>query len=538
MFGLSKTQVHTDTFGDGCLDFPYYLHAVLVHEGQAVSGHYWSFIFDERRGKWLKFNDITVSESSLEEMRKESVGGFHNASAYCLMYVDRTRLEMGQGDVNTSATSQHDLLASLPPDLRLIVEEDNTAFQQELQAWDEEQRRKTLAASSSTASTAVTTVTASTMTTATSAAMTSSSSSGQWKNAESQCRPRSGSDDQDVVVTGEQRPGDAIIIKPMNSALARFADHHAQLSVQQTLTATTAAILSSSSPLEVIKKAMEKELMRLKGLSSSLLQHLPSEDPRMSHIVLYLLCSHADDLTVQIILSEQFALCALMDTARIKGLRHHAHEIYKSLYNSAGKDGIKHYEFWHKRYFHFRQSVLMFTEAIEAYCSSRFQEALPYFNQAWIHNTEPDIANGLLGEEAKINSKMLSYFRRKSLQQLNHQTLKSFECEEDMTDALTVMLQQILPSLSHLSLSELKEDQATVEEVRANWCQFLEKDLSAEKIERLDDFLSKMFDGSGASMQMAVAKENSLGQMLVDKYINVMRKLKDEGELTSWMETS
>ena len=79
------------------VQYPYHLHSVLVHEGQAVSGHYWSFIYDERRSKWLKFNDITVSESSEEEMHKESVGGFHNASAYCLMYVDRSRQEHGQG---------------------------------------------------------------------------------------------------------------------------------------------------------------------------------------------------------------------------------------------------------------------------------------------------------------------------------------------------------------------------------------------------------------------------------------------------------
>lgn len=66
---------------------------MLVHEGQAASGHYWAFIYDEERSMWLKFNDITISESSWAELERESVGGYHNASAYCLMYVDKSRIQ-------------------------------------------------------------------------------------------------------------------------------------------------------------------------------------------------------------------------------------------------------------------------------------------------------------------------------------------------------------------------------------------------------------------------------------------------------------
>ena len=84
-----------DTF---FFQFPYHLHAVLVHEGQAASGHYWAYIHDSCRDQWLKFNDITVSEASWEELEKESVGGYHNASAYCLMYVDKTRIMPESGE--------------------------------------------------------------------------------------------------------------------------------------------------------------------------------------------------------------------------------------------------------------------------------------------------------------------------------------------------------------------------------------------------------------------------------------------------------
>lgn len=67
---------------------PYRLHAVLVHEGQANAGHYWAYIYDPRQHCWMKYNDITVTKSSWEELVRDSFGGYRNASAYCLMYID------------------------------------------------------------------------------------------------------------------------------------------------------------------------------------------------------------------------------------------------------------------------------------------------------------------------------------------------------------------------------------------------------------------------------------------------------------------
>lgn len=87
------------------LQHPYHLHAVLVHEGQAASGHYWAYIHDVGTDQWLKFNDITVSEASWEELEKESVGGYHNASAYCLMYIDKTRIEEMSGRIDYNIVS-------------------------------------------------------------------------------------------------------------------------------------------------------------------------------------------------------------------------------------------------------------------------------------------------------------------------------------------------------------------------------------------------------------------------------------------------
>lgn len=67
---------------------PYRLHAVLVHEGQASAGHYWAYIYDHANQRWMKYNDVCITESSWDELERDSFGGITNASAYCLMYID------------------------------------------------------------------------------------------------------------------------------------------------------------------------------------------------------------------------------------------------------------------------------------------------------------------------------------------------------------------------------------------------------------------------------------------------------------------
>lgn len=76
---------------------PYRLHAVLVHEGQANAGHYWAYIYDPQHSCWMKYNDISVTKSSWEELVRDSFGGYRNASAYCLMYINDKKSFLVQG---------------------------------------------------------------------------------------------------------------------------------------------------------------------------------------------------------------------------------------------------------------------------------------------------------------------------------------------------------------------------------------------------------------------------------------------------------
>ncbi|KAH6686759.1 hypothetical protein F5X68DRAFT_12147 [Plectosphaerella plurivora] len=42
----------------------YDLHAVICHSGQMTAGHYWNWIHDTEAGKWRKYNDATVTETT------------------------------------------------------------------------------------------------------------------------------------------------------------------------------------------------------------------------------------------------------------------------------------------------------------------------------------------------------------------------------------------------------------------------------------------------------------------------------------------
>ncbi|CAL9684958.1 unnamed protein product [Knipowitschia caucasica] len=117
---------------------PYRLHAVLVHEGQASAGHYWAYIYDHRHRRWIKYNDINVSESSWEELERDSFGGMTNASAYCLMYIDDRMPQLVTEDTDDETGQPLVGMDSLPSVLRRYVHEDNRWFQQELSEWEEQ----------------------------------------------------------------------------------------------------------------------------------------------------------------------------------------------------------------------------------------------------------------------------------------------------------------------------------------------------------------------------------------------------------------
>ena len=55
--------------------YEYKLMGVLVHSGIAEAGHYYSLTCDRQSGKWFEFNDHTVKEFPIEDLKEECFGG-------------------------------------------------------------------------------------------------------------------------------------------------------------------------------------------------------------------------------------------------------------------------------------------------------------------------------------------------------------------------------------------------------------------------------------------------------------------------------
>ncbi|KAL8173535.1 UNVERIFIED_CONTAM: hypothetical protein K2H54_005492, partial [Gekko kuhli] len=129
-------------YADPFLDqVPYHLHAVLVHEGQANAGHYWAYVYNPARRSWLKYNDISVTEASWEELERDSFGGLKNASAYCLMYINGTLFRSAAAEEDYSGHFQREVEV-LSAELQRYIQENNWRVEQEMAEWEEEQSCK------------------------------------------------------------------------------------------------------------------------------------------------------------------------------------------------------------------------------------------------------------------------------------------------------------------------------------------------------------------------------------------------------------
>ena len=66
---------------------PYWLQGILIHDGEANSGHYYSFVYDRKQDVWWRFNDHTVELEDEKTVMSEAIGSEGSKkTAYCLIY--------------------------------------------------------------------------------------------------------------------------------------------------------------------------------------------------------------------------------------------------------------------------------------------------------------------------------------------------------------------------------------------------------------------------------------------------------------------
>ncbi|XP_013422019.1 ubiquitin carboxyl-terminal hydrolase 25-like isoform X2 [Lingula anatina] len=496
--------------------FPYRLHAVLVHEGQAASGHYWAYVYDHANGRWLKFNDITVTEASWEELEKEGIGGYHNASAYCLMYVDTSREDLIQDssslvDKETgqiSNSTQTDVVKKLAQDLQDYISEDNTKFCQEMEDWDRKQQQ-------AAAATVTTAPAAATVTTA----------------------PGAGGDSE-VTIVGEKKPLSPTVSSSVQNSQSY---QHALLALRSTVD-TLEAVLGAMTKEQWEQKRPEGhvlqvanfEINKAEKLSQKLPEMLPKKDSRLSHMLVYCIaCKAPTHSVIHRVVMEQIAFTRIGDTdAKFKAIKGAAERKLSEMISDASEQMKSEYKKWHENFSNFRRVIMCVVLGIEAFHKERYQESLPYLHYAYLTNRSL-IADG--NRMKGFDNKLMAYYQRQCLLHLNDMALQQFEADEDISGVSIIMNNLVLPCLPSLFHTSYQDDTLAAEELREKWCNILAQEVSGDKLEKLQDVMSKLFDPPSETRtsvkfpQLNYIKDSS---EFLERYAKVM----DLAEKNSYLE--
>ncbi|NWT04583.1 UBP25 hydrolase, partial [Mionectes macconnelli] len=338
---------------------PYRLHAVLVHEGQANAGHYWAYIYDHHQNRWMKYNDISVTKSTWEELERDSFGGYRNASAYCLMYINDKEQYLIQEEFNKETGQMLVGMDTLPSDLRDYVKEDNKRFEKELEEWDAELAQK-----------------------------------AQQEKLLSQI-PRAPAPSPAPVQAGEpeylEQPSRTDIskhlkedsVQAINKALAEQEDRGPEAIMDTVmLTPNMQGIIMAigkarnvydrCGPEAGFFKAIKLEYTRLLKLAQE--DPPPECDYRLRHAIVYFIQNQAPKKIIERTLLEQFADHNLSFDERCRNIMKVAQAKLEMI--KPDEVNMEEYERWHQDYRHFRETTMFLMVGLEFFQKKRFLSPL------------------------------------------------------------------------------------------------------------------------------------------------------------------
>ncbi|XP_012371299.1 ubiquitin carboxyl-terminal hydrolase 28 isoform X6 [Octodon degus] len=432
---------------------PYHLHAVLVHEGQANAGHYWAYIYNQPRQIWLKYNDISVTESSWEELERDSYGGLRNVSAYCLMYINDKLPHFNAETASDESDQMVGELEALSAELKHYIQEDNWRFEQEVEGWEEEQSCKI-------------------------PPMEPSSSPASQEFSSSQEPP--GASAQGARCLSSEH---AVIVKEQTAqAIANTALAYEKSGVEAALT-----------------EAFHEEYSRLYQLAKE--TPASHSDPRLQHVLVYFFQNEAPKRVVERTLLEQFADKNLSYDERSISIMKVAQAKLKEI----GPDDMNmdEYKKWHEDYSLFRKVSVYLLTGLELYQKGKYQEALSYLVYAYQSN-----ATLLMkGPRRGVKESVIALYRRKCLLELNARAASLFETNDDhsVTEGINVMNELIIPCIHLIINNDIsKDDLDAIEVMRNHWCSYLGQDIAENLQLCLGEFLPRLLDPSA---EIIVLKE-------------------------------
>ncbi|XP_037738403.1 ubiquitin carboxyl-terminal hydrolase 28 isoform X10 [Chelonia mydas] len=445
-------------YGDPVLrQVPYRLHAVLVHEGQANAGHYWAYIYDQPRKSWLKFNDISVTESSWEELERDSYGGLRNASAYCLMYINDKLSYFVADDDDDAETGQFQKeIELLPPELQNYIQEDNWRLEQEVEEWEQEQSCKI-----------------------------------------PQIEPSTTSESQDFTSESGQDPSSGC-----EHSIRSLSSEHARIAKDQTAQAiaNTADAYEKNGVEAALYEAFHEEYSRLYLLAKE--TPAPHNDPRLQHVLVYFLQNNAPKQVVERTLLEQFADRNLSYDERSISIM----QVARAKLKEIGPDDVnmEEYKKWHEDYSLFRKVSVYLLTGLELYQNRKYQEALTYLVYAYQSNT----TLLMKGPNRGVDESLIALYRRKCLLKLNEMAAALFvsNAEADVLEGINILNELIIPCMHLIINNDIsKDDLDAIEVMRNRWCSYLgQEDMDANLQMKLGELLPRLLD---CSAEVVILKE-------------------------------
>ncbi|XP_027555076.1 ubiquitin carboxyl-terminal hydrolase 28 isoform X3 [Neopelma chrysocephalum] len=537
---LSIKQMYLDPL---LRQVPYRLHAVLVHEGQANAGHYWAFIYNQPRKRWLKYNDISVTESSWEELERESFGGLRNTSAYCLMYIsDQVSCVGADEDEGPEAVQIQKEVEALTPELRHYIQEDNWRLEQEAEEWEEEQSCKIPQMEPSPASESqdlssesgpdqssvceqgvhsLSSEHARIAKEQTAKAIANTADAYEKNGVEAAlCEPKE-------VEPLKAQPGEtALTVQAEQPQDSQEAEAAAQTSSQVSEVeipsvgkipvrsdadgydeevmlspAMQGVILAIAKARQTfdrhgseagLVKAFHEEYSRLYLLAKE--TPTPQNDARLQHVLIYFLQNNAPQQVVERTLLEQFADKNLSYDERSISIM----KVAQAKLREIGPDDIdmEEYKRWHEDYSLFRKVSIYLLTGLELYQNRKYQESLTYLVYAYQSNKKLL----LKGTNRGVNKSLIALYRRKCLLKLNELAASLFVSSEEahVSEGVSILNELIIPCVHLMNNFEIsREDLDAIEVVRNRWCSYLgREDMDAKLHLKLGELLPRLLDGS------------------------------------------
>uniref|UniRef100_A0A673UWV2 ubiquitinyl hydrolase 1 n=1 Tax=Suricata suricatta TaxID=37032 RepID=A0A673UWV2_SURSU len=512
----STTQTIEQMYCDPLLrQVPYRLHAVLVHEGQANAGHYWAYVYNQPRQVWLKYNDISVTESSWEELERDSYGGLRNVSAYCLMYIND---KLPHFSAEAAAADSDQMLGEVDPlsvELKHYVQEDNWRFEQEVEEWEEEQSCKIPQMESSGSS--------ATQEFSTSPEPSAASSHGVRCLSSEHAVIAKEQTAQAIANTAhayEQGGVEAALSelqeaepeKPMPPETNPAGQTEPPLKAGDAESAAQPDSAASEVDIPSVgrilvradadgydEEAFHEEYARLYQLAKE--APTAHSDPRLQHVLVYFFQNEAPKRVVERTLLEQFADKNLSYDERSISIM----KVAQAKLQEIGPDdmNMEEYKKWHEDYSLFRKVSVYLLTGLELYQKGKYQEALSYLVYAYQSNAS------LLtkGPRRGVKESVIALYRRKCLLELNARAASLFETNDDhsVTEGVSVMNELVIPCIHLIINNDIsKDDLHAVEIMRSHWCSYLGQDIAENLQLCLGEFLPRLLDPSA---EIIVLKE-------------------------------